>query len=994
MTSPTKPIVENNRLNFENTTLPVGSMEWYDWISANRKFRFEGKEGNFSARREKRGNHTYWYAYRRIGGKLYKTYLGKSKDIDLECLIEASRSLTESEFQSTKEPKEGIAENPRIDSPYLPKTKVTAPVLPQKLFKRPRLNQQINTPLTLIYAPSGFGKTTLLNDWGRDCDFPIAWLSLDKQDNQPLHFWRSMIASLQTIDPNLGKGISRYLRTAPSSIKIPELITLLTNDLTRNTKLGWVIDDFHHIHSSVIFDFLQAFFEYIPSNLCLVLSGNIKPPLLVGELRAQSMVTELRVNDLRFTVDEGVQYLKLFAENIHISQGDLERLARHTEGWAVGLTLTALALSQQKDPKHFARTFSGTHIYFREYFMEAVQRQLSAEMQSFLLKTSILKHLTGSLCDALTGQTDGKETLAKLCRENQLILQLEEPGWYRYHDLFAEMLNDQLQVRYPDELVELHQKAARWFNEHGAPSDAISHLLSAKAWEEAAALITDTILRELDNFGEDSRLLRWLNALPETVFQQHKNLLIVYLQLASIAVPRKELMAFIHRIETNIQQTPSGKQTENQLEVLEIILQIREAWQNKANYPVNLKNEIEYPQSWGLLRNMHWLKIPPPYDMDYVENKIQRLFQDSQKQKNLFMTMMAGGMYMERVMINGQLRIAEKIGHQILHFSREMRDSLPETASIILLNLSIIYYERNEITLAKETLARVLDVDPNPTSSNMPVSSGILRAKIQAAEGKYEDALITLRSLKELNKKKPSGVRETQDLLAYEALFNVRAGNVDQAQIILSEMSDLQSNSLTLLSRAVILLHRNEFKNTVKILLSLIEEYPFGLNFEPLQRVRIPLALTYFKQNEIYQARQIICESIRGSAHEQMIQPFLEYKAQIVPLLKLVLNYKDLTEEAELFTNHIIDLLSASYDDEIQRYDPEKIKKLTIAGSITEREQEVLSLLSQGCSNRDIAEQLCVCESTIKTHLTNIYNKLNVNNRVLASTRADELGLV
>ncbi len=994
MASPKKPVVIDNHLKFENTTLPVGSMEWYDWISANKKFRFEGEKGDFSARREKRGNHTYWYAYRRRGGKLFKTYLGKSKDIDRDCLEEASRTLTNSEFQNTPKKQEPGKENSRIDSSYLPKTKVTSPVLPQKLLKRPRLNQQISTPLTLIIGPSGFGKTTLLNDWSHSVDFPVAWLSLEKQDNQPLNFLNSIGAALGMIDSKLGKRLDDFIKSSQGSLIIPKLTTFLTNALSQKESLGLVIDDVHHIHSSVILDFFQALFNYLPPNLRLVLSGNIKPPLLFGELRAKSMMTELGANDLRFTLDEGIQYLRMFAENIKISRVDLEKLARHTEGWAVGLTLTALALSQQKDPKHFARTFSGTHIYFREYFMEAVHRQLSPAMQTFLVKTSILKHMTGSLCDALTGQTDGRETLAKLCQENQLILQLEEPGWYRYHDLFAEMLNDQLQTRYPEEVVALHQKAAQWFNEHGAPSDAISHLLEAQAWEEAAALIADTALRELEKFGEDSRLLRWLNVLPEKVVQQHIDLLVVYLQIASAALPKKNLESLMQRVEANIRQTSPSKRTKNQREILEKVVQIREDWQNKSSYHDITQDEEEHQQSWGLLRNLHWIQVPPPFDIAYVENKILRLFQEAQKQKNLFVTLMAGTNYIKRIIINGQLRLAEKTAHHVLQFALDMRNSLPETASMILFNLSSIYYERHEFALAKETLTRAEEVDPNPTSTNLPITTGVLKSRLQAAEKNFEDALITLQSVKELQQQRPAGIWDIQDLFAYEVLINVQSDHLEQAQRIISEMSDLQPNSLTRLAKAVYHLSMHNPEKAENILKSLLEEFPYGISTEPLERVKIPLALALLEQNRAYQARQVIAESIRRSAHEQMIQPYLEYGTQIIPLLMMVLNLEELTEEAQIFIKDIQEILSASSEDEIQEQQSQEIKDLTIAGSITEREQDVLSLLSQGYSNSDIAQELCVCESTIKTHLSNIYGKLDVNNRVLATTRADELGLI
>jgi ATP/maltotriose-dependent transcriptional regulator MalT len=276
----------------------------------------------------------------------------------------------------------------------------------------------------------------------------------------------------------------------------------------------------------------------------------------------------------------------------------------------------------------------------------------------------------------------------------------------------------------------------------------------------------------------------------------------------------------------------------------------------------------------------------------------------------------------------------------------------------------------------------------------LPITTGVLKARLQAAEKKIEQALITIQSLRELQQQRPAGIWEIQDILAYEILINLQSGRLDQAQRIISEMSDLQPTSLTRLAKAVNHLSKHNAEKAENILKSLLEEFPYGISTEPLERVKIPLALALLEQNKVYQARQVIAESIRRSAHEQMIQPYLEYGPQIIPLLMMVLNLEELTEEARTFIDDIKEILSASSKDEIQGQQSQEIKDLTIAGSITEREQDVLSLLSQGYSNNDIAQKLCVCESTIKTHLSNIYGKLDVNNRVLAATRADELGLI
>ncbi|HRE27527.1 MAG TPA: hypothetical protein PK954_12900, partial [Anaerolineales bacterium] len=272
----------------------------------------------------------------------------------------------------------------------------------------------------------------------------------------------------------------------------------------------------------------------------LVLSGHIRPPLALGHLRARGLVTELDAGDLRFTTDEGIAYVRRYPQGPQLAYDDIERLVKRTEGWAAGLTLTALALSKQEDQRHFIDTFSGAHIYLREYFMETVLQRSAPDIQDFLLKTAILKNLSGRLCDAVTGQSDGSATLERLWRENLFTVRLEQDGWYRYHDLFAEMLRSQLQARFPDEIAQLHQRAAGWYREQFAPADAVYHLLATDAWEEAAALVEDMALNELAYFGEDSRFLRWLHELPASVVQKHKTLLAVYLRLANIALPQSK----------------------------------------------------------------------------------------------------------------------------------------------------------------------------------------------------------------------------------------------------------------------------------------------------------------------------------------------------------------------------------------------------------------------------------------------------------------------
>jgi LuxR family maltose regulon positive regulatory protein len=988
------PVVKNNSLTLDNIVVHVGSAEWYDWLAANTKFKYKGTNGHFLARCEARRNNTvYWYAYRRQAGKLSKAYLGKFDHLTKERLEQVSISLSEAQY--TKHNKSSYLSNSesRIDNSFLPKTKVNAPVLPQKLLSRPRLTQQIDTPLTLIYAPSGFGKSTMLNDWKQTCGFPVAWLVLDENDNHPIRFWYSLVMALQTINPHLGQKLFNYLRISSSSIVNAEIITLLTNDLAPIPNLGLVLDDFHHIYNSQIFDFLQSWLEQFPPNLKLILSGHRKPPLALGSLRAKCMVTEIDTSNLRFTMEEGINYLLKHQQDPPMAYNDIEKLVGHTEGWAAGLMLTALALGKQDDRRQFIDTFSGAHIYFREYFMEAVLHHLAPEVQSFLLRTSIVKHLSGSLCNALTGQDNGQEILSRLWHENLFVARLKEEGWYRYHDLFAEMLFDQLQARWPEEISTLHRKAAKWYNDHLAPADAISHLLAAKAWEEAADLIEETALRELEQFGEDSRILRWLLELPESVVQQHKTLLFIYLQLANVGLPKDKIEGLISRIETNIARKPASRRTQDEREVFEEINKIRETWKQGNTLMPPLSSGRRSEMSWQLLNDLHLLRATSNQFTDELENNISQFYELAKAYKNLFVILMAGGGYARMAAINGKLKRSEKIAHQVLQQAITLRGSLPETASISLAALSRVYFERYELDLANQYLSRAIEVDPNPTSTNGPVTIAILRSMIQLAEGKGDDALVTLQSIRELHTKRPSRQWTDLDLLAYEALVYVRTGDFSRAEQLLDQTGDVGQHPLSDLIRAESLLVQEQYEVAEQLLSRLIFQNPSSIQEEPTLGARVMLALALFGQYKVNRARQAMAEAVRQAEADKFFRPFLVFGIKSIPILKVVLQTEKLTTDAQFFIKEIFRILEKINGDSIQVRD-EDIINLSTAASITIREQDVLRLLGDGQSNREIAISLYISESTVKTHLGNIYSKLDVNNRVQATTRAKELHLI
>lgn len=969
--------------------IQIGSPRWYTWLSDHPTFVFQGTVGHFTARRETRRGNPYWYGYRWRQGRLAKTYLGRSYELTRDRLEQASARLgsnphDSADWVSARNSSAAV----RVDLAFLPLTKVRPPALPTKLIARRRLTQRINAPVTLLVAPSGFGKSTLLNEWRQSCNMPVAWVSLEADDDQPLRFWSAITAALQTIYPSL---------TAPPSNDLSEVVIALTNAIIRAREapdapdcVGLVLDDYHHIHDKAIHGSLQTWLEHLPPNLQLILSSHTKPLLSCGHLRAKGMVAELGTEDLRFTSEEGIGYLSQHARGRPLAFSEMQAIVKRTEGWAAGLALAVLALDQPGSP--LLESFTGAHDYLREYFIESILYRQPPSVQEFLLETAILKHLTGSLCDAVTGRTDGAEMLSYLWQENLFLVRMEEPGWYRYHDLFAETLCHQLERQLAAGVPRLHRRAAEWYQTRNAPADAVYHLLAIQAWEEAAALIESMALRELEQFGDYSQLLRWLQQLPENIMQRHKTLLRVYVRVAALTLSRTEMNQFLTRIEGNITHQPATEPSADEQSVLAEIQKIRSLWMTGGVGLSLLSPEGEHDDVWRMLDGIVRLARLLRHEYVKAETLAQELYELARERRHLYVMLIAGGILAVHVMLDGYLRRSGKIARQALEQAMAQRGKLPEPASIALMALSQGYYERNELTHAQQLLLRATEVDPNPSSSNMPIMEAILRAKIQCAQGDGTAALATLQAARKLQAQHPSGIYRERDLIVYQAWVCMRQRDCAGAERFLGEAGVSETHSLAAFVRAELLLNEEQLAPAGDILVYLIKQYAQGFYFEPILGARILLALALFKQNRINPARHAMAEALRLAAPESFVRPFLNYGGEAVPLLTLALRTLNLSHETQGFAKQVLRLLGNA--DGAQRMPPSpELSALATAASITARELQVLHWVSVGLSNREIAAQFSSSESTVKTHLKNIYRKLGVNSRTRAVAQARALKL-
>jgi ATP/maltotriose-dependent transcriptional regulator MalT len=403
-------------------------------------------------------------------------------------------------------------------SAVLLKTKLYIPIARPELVPRPhlivRLNEGLSRSLILIAAPAGYGKTTLLSTWVAKCGQPVAWLSLEDRDNDPARFLVYLIAALQTIEADLGQDILSALQS-PQPSAIEHWLPVLVNQLDNIAKpFVLVLDDYHVIATPEIHQALAFLLEHRPPQLHVAIATRKDPPLPLPRLRARGQLTELRQADLRFTAEETAAFLRR-GMSLELSTEDVASLVSRTEGWIAGLQMAALSIQDRVDVSRLIATFSGSHEYIVDYFAAEVLDQQPEPSRTFLLQTSILDRLCGSLCDAVTGQTEGQQILERLHEANLFVFALDsERCWYRYHHLLSDLLRAKLHREYAVlEIQNLHHLANQWYEQHDQINEAVQHALLAEDFDRVAVLIkrsADVMIQR----SELTTLLRWLDLTP------------------------------------------------------------------------------------------------------------------------------------------------------------------------------------------------------------------------------------------------------------------------------------------------------------------------------------------------------------------------------------------------------------------------------------------------------------------------------------------------
>ena len=882
-------------------------------------------------------------------------------------------------------------------------TKLTIPRARRALVTRTRLVDQLidgsDVTLTLVSAPAGSGKTTLLTEWAAsEAVGSIAWLSLDLEDNRYDSFWAYVIAAFQRVAPQVGAGALSLLERSPAS---QPALTVLLNDLkSLQSGVSLVLDDYHVIGSVDIHESLAHFLDHLPENVNVVIASRSDPALPLARLRARGELLEIRISDLQFTPAETDTYLTQLM-GLSLSPPQLEALEQRTEGWAAALQLAALSMQDLEDVSAFVSDFAGTERYVVDYLVEEVLDRQPNDVRDFLLHTSILSRLTGPLCDAVTERSGGAAMLEKVERDNLLIVPLDaRRQWYRYHHLFADVLQERLRAEHPELLAPLHRRASDWYESAGNPSEAIKHALAAEDYGHAADLV-EWAIPALRRDRDEATMRTWFEALPPELFASRPVLSVGYvgalLACGELDGVEELLQSAEHWIGGDRDQTEDDVVVANTAELRRLpsaVALYRSAqalmtgkdqhaiaYAGQAFELAGADDHLERGGAAGLLALTHWSRgdLDDAYDNWAIARDNLELAGHSSDVAGCSISMA------DIRSTQGRLGDALQIYQRGLRIATEGGSSRRGTADMHV-GIGEILRERNDLAGARDHLKLAKELgDRNGLPQNL-YRSRLLEARLREAEGNLEGAVDPLAEAKQVYFTDFSP--DVRPVSAVEARLLVRAGRLSDARrwadasglSLSDEPTYLREFGHVTLARVLIAEGASlaEVDHFLERLLTSAEE---GGRTANVIEILIVLALTRHAADDTETAVASLAYALVLAEPEGFTRIFLDEGDRITPLLRLVAAQANAPAHA---ANILAKLVGPRRDVGAQR----------LVDPLTDREREVLQLLSTDMTGPDIARELYISLNTMRTHTKSIYTKLGVGNRRAAMRRAAELDLL
>jgi LuxR family maltose regulon positive regulatory protein len=889
-------------------------------------------------------------------------------------------------------------------------TKFYIPPARPKLVSRPhlieRLNAGLHGKLVLVSAPAGFGKTTLLGEWARQVKTPVAWLSLEKGDDDPERFLTYIVGALQTVHENVGEDALQMSHLPQPLPAMPEardeldrietILTSLVNELAAiPTALVLVLDDYHVIQDQLIHYGLTFLLDHLPPQMHIVIAGRVTPALPLARWRARGQLAELQADDLRFRPDEAAVFLTETMD-LNLSPGDIERLQMRTEGWVAGLQMAALTSRGTA-----WSDLSGDHRYIMDYLIQEVLDQQPQAIQSFLLQTAILERLSGSLCSAVTGNDQSQKMLQTLERRNLFIIPLDNRRhWYRYHHLFSELLRHHLeQQARPRTIASLHRRAAVWYEQNALVPDAINHALAARDFELAARLIeahAETMLQR----GEIATLFNWLDTLPPEMVRDRPFLCVVKAWALLIRSQFTDAERCARDAESAADLSARIRGHINAIRAT-VAINLGDSTRAIALSQQALEN---LPPDEVLLKGVIALNLGDSYvslnNVPAAQQAFSEAIAINKQDGNIFVTLASMGGLGALYAGQGDLHQAAKAYRQAIQLGTERGQRgmpVPMTGTSYTL-LAWPLYHWNDLDGALDCALNGVECCRRWGHFRSLTNSYRTLAYVQQARGAAAAARDAVEKARHVVETKmavawPVTTPDSRDQIAWavrqlealQAHLWLVQGDVDAVARWAEERQLQNDEEHPYLVLPRLYLAQNRPDEASRLLTRLLPQAESNNRVNSMLSQLALQVRAFYDQGNTTNAIETLERALFLAERGGYIRIFLDQGTPMEKLLRRA--------AARGVAPAYVKKMLAAFERDHQLPVADRFA-VPLIEPLSERELEVLHLIAAGLSNPAIADTLVVSVNTVKTHVKRLYGKLGVNSRLQAVERARELDLL
>ena len=907
---------------------------------------------------------------------------------------------------------------------FLP-TKLYRPRPKSRLVSRPRLLRKLaparERKLTLISAPAGFGKTTLLGEWLQqqgelDPPLPGTWLSLDTNDNDPARFTAYLVTALQKVEPDLGSEVQMMLK-AGKTIPIDGVWEYLISEIVCvPSPFVIVLDDYHVIENPLIHHCLAFLLEQMPPPMHLVISSRADPPLPLSRLRVRGELVELRALDLRFNSEEMADFLALWIGK-KLSAADQAELEARTEGWIAGLQLAALAIQSLLETEveaawdtslsSFVHRLSGSTRFILDYLAEEVLRSQPEAIRSFLQKTCILERLTAPLCDVLTDDEGSQNILASLEKQNLFLFPLDdERAWFRYHHLFADLLRSSLQHQQPSLVVDLHRKASAWYESQGYFAEAVHHALKTPDPGEAARLMENIAIETIMG-GEVDTVLTWAASIPDEQAKMRPSLCASFGWALILSGKMDQAMRYLHlpyqRVST--QESPSSCPSVEIALARAMIAYCMEDFENAFRYAQQVGEQLSQEPTY--LHGMLKFILGAAYEMVGQDQAAFEACQEARHLNHAFgnriSELFALGRIGDLQIRRGQLHQASQTYQQALQLGKYRNDRLLPVAALPVFAMGRVLFEWNRLEEAEQYFHESADLSRKLGNRFTLQSSLLFLARIQLIRGEQDLALELQKEADQVGAELPLLPATVAPIALLRLRLYLLRGDT-QAAVRLAQTQEKNrrtpcafSQELNALFLVRLWLTEGNTSSAMEALEIALSPARAAGRWGSVIELLVLQVLVLNLERRVPEALTALEEALALAEPEGYFRVFADEGEPMDRLLRLA--YRNREGGHKKYIARLLEAISpesiqTSLDTaELPEARPIKSRPILV-DPLTERELEVLRMIIRGNSNREIADQLVITVGTVKAHVSSIFSKLDVRSRTQAISKVNQLGLL